>query len=160
MKSLLTKNVPYTPSSAIESEIDIDVKPMMNVLLILIPFLVSLAVYTRLSIIELSLPPNITSISAGASEGKPKLRLTIVVAPQYCALTYGETMLDSFPRIEKQYPLDMLKESLLRNRSRADITDEVVVAPHDGIIFDNVVNIMDLCTVAGFSKVSLASASN
>ncbi len=159
MKSISKLKVSYAPSSAIEAEIDIDVKPMMNILLILIPFLVSVAVYTRLSIIELSLPPNITSVATSAGNEKPKLRLTLVIAQDYCSITYGETLLDSIPYKNGAFPVPRIKQLLEQHRLTAEIQDEAVVAPHDGIRFDSVVKCMDICTSAGFTKVSLASAS-
>jgi biopolymer transport protein ExbD len=154
--SLFTKT--FVPSDAIEAEIDLDVKPMMNVLIILIPFLVSVAEYTRLAIIDMSLPPNVTSV-AGAGQGeKPKLKLTVIVAPSYFCVTLGETMLDSIARKGPDYSYDSLASRLSTRRLTADVKDEVIVAPRDGIQFKYVVRVMDACKKTGFDKISLASA--
>jgi|GEM_PF-606915 Biopolymer transport protein len=172
MKSLSITKKSFVPSDALEAEIDIDVKPMMNVLLILIPFLVSVAVYTRLSIVEMSLPPDVTGASSSQS-GKPKLKLTVVVGTSFVSITFGEKMLDSLAMtsdkaligghgISMDAKADYAYEQLLtRLKARRDAVDEkgeVIVAARDSISFKYVVRIMDTCKKAGFGKVSLASA--
>ena len=172
MKSLSITKKSFVPSDALEAEIDIDVKPMMNVLLILIPFLVSVAVYTRLSIVELSLPPNVTGVSSSQS-GKPKLKLTVVVATQFVSITYGEKMLDSLAKTFDKaligshgigiaaggdYAYEQLLTKLKERRGSVDEKSEVIVAARDSVSFKYVVRVMDACKKAGFEKVSLASA--
>jgi len=144
------------PSDAMEAEIDLDTSPIMNVLIILIPFLASVAVYTHLSVINLSLPPNVGAGMAGSHE-KPRLKLTVVVAENYLALTHGEKLLDSIPNLSTGMDYEKLKERLLSRRTDIDIRDEVVVAVNDPIQFKFVVNVMDICRDHGFSKVGLAA---
>jgi biopolymer transport protein ExbD len=160
MKTLSLFGKSFVPSDAIEAEIDVDVKPMMNVLIILIPFLVSVAEYTRLAIIDMSLPPNITSVGGAGQGEKPKLKLTVVVTPSYFNITLGETMLDSIARKgpNGDYSYDTLSARLADRRLTAGIKDEVIVAPRDGIQFKYVVRVMDACRKTGFDKISLASA--
>jgi biopolymer transport protein ExbD len=159
VKTLSVGKKGFLPSEAIEPEIDIDVKPILNVLIILIPFLVSVAVYTNLAVIDMSLPPNVTAAAgAGAANEKPKLKITVVVAPSFCAITLGESLLDSIPRIGGDYPYATLAARLSARRASADVKDEVIVAPRDKIPFKYVVRIMDACKKTGFDKVSLASA--
>jgi biopolymer transport protein ExbD len=145
------------PSEAIDSEIDVDVKPMMNVLLILIPFLVSVAVYTRLAVIDMSLPPNVSAVASSQGDA-PKLKLTVVMAPAFLTITLGETVLDSLVKYNDDYPYDSLAAHLKQRRQAAQIQDEVIVAPRDGIHFKYVVRVMDACRSTGFAKISLASA--
>ena len=170
MKILSIPKRSIVPSAVMESEIDIDVKPMMNVLLILIPFLVSVAVYTRLSVLDMSLPPDVTGIAA--TQGvKPRLKLTVVITPSSLAVTYGESLLDSIGKTSDasliggrsafqgpEYAYEDLLRRLQLRRETVEAKDEVIVAPRDGIAFKYVVKVMDMCKKAGFEKVSLASA--
>jgi biopolymer transport protein ExbD len=159
VKTLSVGKKGFLPSEAIEAEIDIDVKPILNVLIILIPFLVSVAVYTNLAVIDMSLPPNVTAAAgAGAANEKPKLKITVVVAQSFCAITLGESLLDSIPRSGDDYAYDTLAARLSARRATADVKDEVIVAARDKIQFKYVVRIMDACKKTGFEKVSLASA--
>ncbi len=154
MESLFFKKS-RSPSEAAAEVIDIDVTPVMNVFIILIPFLISMAVFTHLSIIEFSLPPNV-GVGLDEAAGKPKLKLTIVVAKKYLAISHGENLLDSIPVNGNEY--EELYKKLLARRETADIRDELVVAVADAIPFQQVINVMDRCRDAGFEKVGLSSA--
>ena len=160
MKQLSVSSKSFVPSDAVDSEIDIDVKPMMGVLIILIPFLVSVAVYTRIAIIDLSLPPNITSVALPGSGEKPMPKLTVVVAQNYFCITLGETLLDSIPRTDEKISYDSLAQCLDKRKQSGQSNEEIIVASRDGIQFKYVVRVMDACTKSGFSKVSLASATD
>lgn len=146
-----------TPSEMARNVIDIDVTPVMNMFVILIPFLVSMAVFTHVSIIEFSLPPNVGA-GLSRSAGKPKLKLTVVVAPEYLAVTLGENMLDSIPNSDMGYDYGLFLEKLFSRRGEADISDEVIVAVRDEIRIKHIVRVMDRCREAGFAKVGLSSA--
>ena len=146
-----------TPSEVSSVAIEIDVTPVMNMFVILIPFLVSMAVFTQLSIIEFSLPPNIGT-QLDTSKGKPKLKLTVVVAKDYCAITQGENMLDSIGAIGDDYNFPILSEKLKMRRRESKITDEMIIAVRDEIKFKSVVKIMDLCREVGFDGIGLSSA--
>jgi biopolymer transport protein ExbD len=143
--------------SEVADVIDIDVTPVMNMFIILIPFLVSVAVFTQLSILEFSLPPNVGT-GLDDSTGKPKLKLTVVVTPDYLALTHGENLLDSMGLKEGRFDLSMLTERLLVRRDSIEIKDEVIVAVRDKVKFEDVVSVMDRCREAGFEKTGLSSA--
>lgn len=146
-----------SPSTAASEIIDIDVTPIMNMFVILIPFLVSMAVFTHLTILEFSLPPNVGA-GLDKSMGKPKLKITIVISDTYLAITHGELMLDSIGIVNDEYDYALFKEKLLLRRDGVDIKNEVVVAVGDRIKFKNVVTVMDRCREAGFEKVGLSSA--
>ncbi|GAF86668.1 unnamed protein product [marine sediment metagenome] len=145
------------PSEVASEIIDIDVTPVMNMFIILIPFLVSVAVFTHLTIIEFSLPPNV-GMGLDTSEGKPKLKMTVVVTSDYLAITHGDAMLDSIPVVNGEYDYISLSKQLSTHRMEIDIKDEVVVAVRDAIRFKYVVKVMDRCRDAGFEKVGLSSA--
>jgi biopolymer transport protein ExbD len=157
MMSLKFRKRLRTPSEAASALFDIDVTPMMNVLIILIPYLISMAVFTHLAMIDFSLPPNVGT-GLDAAGGNPVLKLTVVVTPGYVNLTRGETVLDSIPAVNGQYPYDTLRQKIATQRAAVEVKDEVVVASRDGIRCKNLVRIMDCCREAGFSRLGLSSA--
>lgn len=145
------------PSEVASEIIDIDVTPVMNMFIILIPFLVSVAVFTHLTIIEFSLPPNV-GMGLDTSEGKPKLKMTVVVTSDYLAITHGDAMLDSIPVVNGEYDYTSFSKKLSIHRKEIDIKNEVIVAVRDAVRFKYVVKVMDRCRDAGFEKVGLSSA--
>ncbi len=157
MKPLSFTKRTQSPSEVAGETVDVDVTPVMNMFIILIPFLVSMAVFTHVSIVEFGLPPNVgTGLDSG--DGKPKLKITVVVAQRYLGITYGENMLDSIPRAPAGYQLDTLAARLVQRRASADIKDEVIVAVRDPVRFKHVIAVMDRCRESGFAKVGLSSA--
>jgi biopolymer transport protein ExbD len=136
---------------------ELDVTPVMNVFVILIPFLVSMAAFTHLSVLSFNLPPNV-STGLSSEAGKPKIKMTIVVAPSYIAITHGDHMLDSLPAENGDYAFDRLKERIASRRASMEIQDEAIIAVRDAIQFKQVVRIMDICKVVGFGKIGISNA--
>jgi biopolymer transport protein ExbD len=156
--SLLPKKNSLKLSDAAEIEApDVDVTPMMNILIILLVLLISMAVFTRISMLSFSLPPNVGTGLAPDGE-KPKLKMTIVIAPQYCALTYGETMLDSVPLSGNDNDFLIIKDKILKRKETMDLSNEAVVAVRDKVRFQNMVKVMDICRESGFDKIGVSSA--
>jgi biopolymer transport protein ExbD len=136
----------------------VDVVPVMNMFVILIPFLVSMAVFTQVSIIDFSVPSD-AGQSSGQSSGKPKLKLTVLLTESYIGVTEGENLLDSIPVADKgHYPFDELGRALAARRPQSDFPDEIVVAVRDGIAFKYVVRAMDISRESGFSKIGISGA--
>ena len=142
------------PSEAIA---DIDVTPIMNMFIILVPFLVSMAVFTHLAVLHFALPPDAGS-GLAPENAIPKLKLTVVIAEEYLALTRGETMLDSVAAVSGVYDLPRLAASVARCRADSEQADEAVVAVRNSIAFEKVVQVMDICRNAGFTKIGLSNA--
>jgi len=147
-----------SPSDAADIP-DLDVTPIMNMFIILIPFLVSMAVFTHLSILEFTLPSN-AGIGLDDSAGKPELKLTIVVADDHLAITHGENMLDSIPVTNHNYDLITFRNRLSYFRQNVSIRNEAVVAVRDNIKFKHVVHIMDECRSVGFVNIGLSNATS
>ena len=160
MKDLSALKSGFLPTEAVEQEVDLDTTPIMNVMIILIPFLASVAVYIQLSVLNMSLPPNVNA-GLDASAGKPRLKLTVVVHPSWIGVTYGEKLLDSLAvSADSAYPISPLLAQLKLRREEAEIKDEIIIAVTDPVRFKDVVDIMDACRGAGFSRPGLASATD
>jgi biopolymer transport protein ExbD len=136
---------------------EIDIAPVMNMFIILVTFLVSMAVFTHVAVIEFSVPPNVGA-GLDRSKGKPRLRLTVRIGTDYAGIVLGDQLLDSLPVERGILPLDALAERLHQRRDEAAIHDEVIVASRDEIPFKQVVQVMDICRETGFDKVGLSSA--
>ena len=148
------------PPSETASEIELDLTPMMSMFLILLPFLVSMAVLTHLSILEFSLPPNVGPGMGGPSTEKPRLKLTLVIAPDYLLVIRGERMLDSLPLLRGSYDFDRVTAILAGRKKELGLDNELVVAARDRIRLKNIVTLMDRCKAAGFEKIGLSSATD
>jgi biopolymer transport protein ExbD len=154
MKLSLFKTPP--PSDA-DEDTEVDVAPVMNMFIILVTFLISMAVFTHMAILEFSLPPNVGT-GLDQSQGKPKLKLTVRLGSDFVGIVSGDKLLDSLPVTQGTLPFDTLAQQLKTRRAEASIQDEIVIASLDAIAFKQVVRVMDICREAGFAKVGLSSA--
>jgi biopolymer transport protein ExbD len=144
------------PSESYE-DVEIDVAPVMNMFIILVTFLISMAVFTHVAILEFSLPPNVGT-GLDQSKGKPKLKLTVRLGSDYMGIVMGDKLLDSLPVFGGNYPFDTLAAKVKARRGETAVQDEIVIASCDEIAFKQVVRVMDICREAGFSKTGLSSA--
>jgi biopolymer transport protein ExbD len=154
MKLTLFREPP--PSEACEDS-EIDVAPVMNMFIILVTFLISMAVFTHVAILEFSLPPNVGA-GLDRSQGKPKVKLTVRVGSDYIGIVSGDKLLDSLPVADGKFPFDTLAARIKIRREETAIQDEVIIASLDEIAFKQVVRVMDICREAGFEKTGLSSA--
>jgi len=136
---------------------DVDVTPMMNILMILLPVLISMAVFTKITMLQFSLPPDLGT-AAGSANAKPKLKMTVVVATQYYAITYGETMLDSIPFTADDKSENELRARISAHKKTFDSAGEAIVAVRDKVRFQRVVRVMDICRESGYGKIGISSA--
>jgi biopolymer transport protein ExbD len=150
------KNRP--PSEA--AEIDLDLTPMMSMFLILLPFLVSMAVLTHLTIIEFSLPPNVGPGLAQTNSEKPRLKLTLVLTPEYLLVTHGERMLDSLGADAINDDFVRVPALLDARRKELTIDNELTIASNDRVRLKSIVTLMDRCKASGFEKIGLSSATS
>ncbi|MDR0305060.1 MAG: biopolymer transporter ExbD [Chitinispirillales bacterium] len=142
-------------NSKIEANIDIDVKPVMNMFVILIPFLVSMAVFSHIAIHQFYLPPDAANSD---KTGKVELKSTVVIDTNYLLVTVGSDMIDSLPIVD--FDKERLINSLINAKEISNDKEKAVVSVKDAVTFDWVVKIMDICKESGFLQTGLSSAPN
>jgi biopolymer transport protein ExbD len=144
------------PSELVDA--DIDITPVMNIFVILVPFLVSMAVFTHVSIIDFSVPSDMGQ-GTWNSSGKPKQKLTLLLTETFLGISEGENLLDSIPRLENGlYAFDSLRQTLSVRRLQSEFQDEIIVAVRDGVAFKYAVKAMDVSRECGFSKIGISGA--
>lgn len=146
-----------TPSEEAGQVIDIDVTPIMNMLVVLIPILISMAVFTHYSVHKFFLPSNAGS-SQLQDQGPVKLKTTVLVDKEYLLVAVGGEQIDSLPMRNDEYNEGGLLGALALGREQSDDSTKVVVSIRDDVEFESAVEIMDYCRSAGFEHVGLSSA--
>lgn len=146
-----------TPSEEAGQVIDIDVTPIMNMLVVLIPILISMAVFTHYSVHKFFLPSNAGS-NLSQDQGPVKLKTTVLVDSDYLLIAVGGEQVDSLQRGEGGYREEDLLQALAKGRAQSDDTAKVVISVRDKVEFESAVEVMDYCRSAGFANVGLSSA--
>ena len=145
-----TKRVNKALSKEIE-QIDLDVTPVMNLLMVLIPFLESIAVFTHLAVVEFSLPPSNTSAD---DLGKTKeLDISIVVTAEVQVVgTQNWIWFQGSQPVSFEHLRSLLKAIKFEYPSQKSV---VLVIEAD-VIYDDIIKFMDICRESQFPDVGLS----
>jgi biopolymer transport protein ExbD len=128
----------------------LEITAFINLIVVLVPFLLSTAVFTRLSVIDLSLPAK----NSGVEQVKDKnLQLEVVMRPD--ALEVGDRiggLIERIPNTAKGY--DTVALSTLIQRLKAQFPDktEASVLAEPNSSYDALVQVMDAVRVVATPK--------
>ncbi|MGD8546682.1 MAG: biopolymer transporter ExbD [Thiohalophilus sp.] len=123
---------------------ELDVTTFLNLMVVLVPFLLITAVFSRITIHELSMPA-----SAGADQAnKPKVTIEVIVRKNALEVGDGRRTIARFRNKEdNKYDLKKLSDYLLKVKgSYPDKTDAVILMEPD-IEYDYLVQVMDAVRV-------------
>ncbi|MBN1758452.1 MAG: biopolymer transporter ExbD [Chitinispirillaceae bacterium] len=148
-----TKRAKKATSNDIEL-IDLDVTPVMNLFMVLIPFLVSMAVFTHIAAIDFSLPP---AQEEGADPGDSKeLDISIVVTTNGFRIVGTGKKLDLIPRVKGQYQYEQLRVLLKAIKFEYPSQKSVVLVLESDILYDDIIKFMDICRDSQFPDIGLS----
>lgn len=148
-----TKRAKKSTSKDIEP-IDLDVTPVMNLFMVLIPFLVSMAVFTHLAVVDFSLPPSDTS-SDMITEAK-ELDISIVITAEGFRVVGTAKKLDLVPRVQNRYQFEQLRALLKAIKFEYPSQKSVVLVIEADVIYDDIIRFMDICRESQFPDVGLS----
>lgn len=119
---------------------ELDITTFLNLMVVLIPFLLITAVFSRLTIVELDLP----SSSSGPSANEPAFRLEVIVREKGIELTNGNQAIAQIPKKEDEYDFETLSEYIfsLKQQYRNETAASVLMEPM--IPYDYLIQTMDI----------------
>ena len=123
---------------------ELEITTFLNLMVILVPFLLINAVFSRINILELDLP-----VSSGASAAnQPEMSVEVMVRAENLQVGNGRVVLVTIPKEDNKYDLKKLSAFLLELKAKMpDKTDATVLMEPD-IEYDNLVHVMDAVRVA------------
>ena len=118
---------------------ELDVTTFLNLMVVLIPFLLISAVFSRVAIIELSVPT-----SAGGSESNtPDFSIEVIVRKTGLEIANGSYVEAAIPKKDDQYDMEMLTEMLMRLKARYPEKEDATILMEPEIAYDYLIQIMD-----------------
>jgi biopolymer transport protein ExbD len=122
-----------------KEELELNVTTFLNLMVVLVPFLLITAVFSRMAVIELNLP---SSTSGPPSE--IGFRPEIIVRELGLEITNGRQIIATIPKVEGEYDMTTLgayMQSLKEDYSDVDAAS-VLVEPQ--IPYDYLIQVMDV----------------
>jgi len=118
---------------------ELDMTTFLNLMVVLVPFLLITAVFSRITIVELNMP----SSTGGASPEELGFRVEVIVRDVGLELTNGRSVIAAIPMTEDGYDLATLtKMAISLKRDHPDATDaSVLLEPQ--IEYDHLIQVMD-----------------
>jgi biopolymer transport protein ExbD len=108
-------------------------------MVVLVPFLLITAVFSRLTIVELNLP----SGSGGASDSQDTFRVEVIVRDEGIEIGNGTAIIAAIPKIDGEYDFDTLSEFMVDLKRERPEHDEASVLMEAQIPYDYLIQTMD-----------------
>lgn len=139
--------------------IDLDMTPMMNMLIILISFLVTMVVFTQLAVIKFNLPSSEAGAGGAPSDtarAEEDVDITLVVTESGFQIVGEGGKRDPIPKGAKGYDFKGLAESMRKLRSEFPTAQSVVMLIDTSIVYQDIVTAMDVCRDNKFPNILLS----
>ena len=119
---------------------EIDVTTFLNLMVVLIPFLLITAVFSRLTIVELNLP----SAAGGADNDADSFRVEVIVRKEGMEISNGSATIASIPKKDEEYDLETLSEMMVDLKREYPEHDAASVLMEPLIPYDHLIQVMDI----------------
>ena len=119
---------------------EIDVTTFLNLMVVLVPFLLITAVFSRLTIVELNLP----SAAGGPTTGDNNFRVEVIVREEGMEISNGEMTIATIPKVGEEYDLDTLSEMIVELKREYPDHEEASVLMDPLIPYDYLIQVMDI----------------
>jgi biopolymer transport protein ExbD len=117
----------------------LDMTTFMNLMMVLVPFLLITAVFSRITIAELDLPS-----ATGEDPATPAFRVEVVVRKAGIEIMDGSQVIAAIPKLGDSYDLPKLSEYLVAIKSEYPQKDDASVLLEPDIEYDHLIQVMDV----------------
>jgi biopolymer transport protein ExbD len=119
---------------------EIDVTTFLNLMVVLIPFLLITAVFSRLTIVELNVP----SSAGGPSTSEEGFQPEIIVRKHGIEITNSKVVIASIPNKDDEFDLQTLSDFMVELKTTYPDQDAASVLMEARIPYDYLIQVMDI----------------
>jgi biopolymer transport protein ExbD len=117
---------------------ELDMTTFMNLMVVLVPFLLITAVFSRITIVELDLPS-----AKAPPPSEPTFRVEVVVRDAGLEIMDGVQVIAAIPKADDAYDLPKLSEYLVAIKNEYPQKDDASVLLEPDIEYDHLIQVMD-----------------
>jgi biopolymer transport protein ExbD len=117
----------------------LEITTFMNLMVVLVPFLLISAVFSRVTILELSVP----TAAGGSTIVKPNFTIEVVVRKAGLELANGAQVVAALPKKAGDYDLQKLSQMLVRLKKDYPLKQDATVLMEPDIEYDQLIRVMD-----------------
>lgn len=123
-----------------DQPLELDVTTFLNLMVVLVPFLLITAVFSRIAIVELTLP----SSSSAVSSEEPDFRLEVIVRETGLEIGNGKSVIAALPKQDGEYDLKTLSKYVVSLKEDYPTTEAASVLLEPTIPYDYLIQVMDV----------------
>jgi len=120
---------------------DLDITSFLNLMVVLIPFLLISAVFSRVTILELSVP---TTAGGGAAVNNQEVTIEVIVRKKGFELANGATVQAAIPKRDEDYDMKKLSALLMNVKAKYPDKEDATVLMEPDIEYKVLVEVMDV----------------
>jgi len=118
----------------------LDVTTFLNLMVVLIPFLLVGAVFSRITIMELSVP----TVASGPASATPNFAVEVIVRNTGFEIANGLSVEAAIPKKNNCYDMEMLVEMLRRLKAQYPEKEDATILMEPEIPYDYLIQVMDV----------------
>ncbi len=126
---------------------EFEITTFLNLMVVLVPFLLITAVFSRIAILELNLPEN--AASSSQSNVKP---LEIIVRADKLQVDYGRKIMTNIPKTESGYDFEKLSRLLKTIKDRDPKKEDAMILMEPDLDYDYLILTMDATRSVSFKR--------
>ena len=119
---------------------EIDITTFLNLMVVLVPFLLITAVFSRLTIVELNLP----STAGGANDNADNFRVEVIVRDAGIEISNGSAVIATVPKVDEEYDLETLSDMMVSLKQEYPEQESASVLMEPLIPYDYLIQVMDI----------------
>jgi biopolymer transport protein ExbD len=122
----------------------LNLTPMMDVFTVLVVFLLITAVFTSITIMDLSVPTS----AGGPTANKPNFAIEVIVRKAGLEIANGRAVAATIPKKGESYDLEKLSEMLIQLKAQYPEKEDATVLMEPKVEYDHLIQVMDAVRVA------------
>lgn len=138
------------------TEADVNITAVMNIFLILIPFLLLTAVFVRIAVLELSLPSVSRESRVTQAKKEPVIINMLFIRENGFELRSPEIKFEPIAFEGADYNWSLLKEQLVTIKRKYPASEDIIISPVNTIRYETIIHVMDRCREAGLPNISIS----
>ena len=119
---------------------ELDVTTFLNLMVVLVPFLLITAVFSRLTIVELNLP----SSTSGSPSDAENFRVEVIVREAGIEISNGTSIIATIPKTGEDFDLQTLSDMIVALKQEYPDLDSASVLMEAHIPYDYLIQVMDI----------------
>ena len=139
-------------------DVDVNIIPVMNIFLLLIPFLLLTAAFVQLAIVEISLPTINKNRTKQVQQRQKNLVLILLsVKEKGFQLKSPGFKFQPVNKINNnKYNYAKIVEQLKQIKNKHPHAEDIIISPEAKVKYDIIIKVMDRCRETGYPNVSLS----